>query len=306
MKAQVRPTPLGLFYFTILILISIVAVNTMNNLFYLFLSGLLAIAGVSGFFSRWNLHGLRIELLLPEEIYARQKTPLQVALYNPRRRLPAFLVRLRLGEVQALVPEIPPGKSRTATLAFTPPQRGFFPLPPLLLSSTFPLGLFVRQVPVPLNKQLLVFPPIHPVGELDPSGLNRSSGEDSMDQVGTGGDFRGVRDYAEGDPIRLIHWKVSARREVPVVKEFHSEAVRSVVLTLEDTRHRDPDRVAEDLASLAVALYRRGLAVGLSLPGAEIPPAPGKAGLLRVLRTLALWSPIGTTFAKTEGEKKMP
>lgn len=297
MKARVRPTPLGFFYFAILILISVVAVNTMNNLFYLFLSGMLAIAGVSGIFSRWNLHKLRVEIVPPEEVYARQRTPIRVVLHNLRKHLPAFLIRVQMGEAQTLLPEILPGKAEAASLPVVFPRRGFQPLPPLTLSSSFPLGLFTRTVPVPIDEQVLVFPPIHPIGELDPSGLRRASGEDSLEQAGTGGDFRGIRDYIEGDPVRLIHWKISAKRETPVVKEFHSEAVRSVVLTLEDSPHTDPERVAEDLASLAVALHHRGLAVGLSLPDAEIPPAPGKGGLLRVLRTLALWNPPGTTLA---------
>ena len=54
---------------------------------------------------------------------------------------------------------------------------------------------------------------------------------------GTGLDFEEVRDYREGDDIRNMEWKVTARTSTPHLKVFREERERSVVLCVDQSPH---------------------------------------------------------------------
>lgn len=54
---------------------------------------------------------------------------------------------------------------------------------------------------------------------------------------GTGLDFDEVRDYREGDDIRNMEWKVTARTNVPHLKIFREERERNVVLCVDKGPH---------------------------------------------------------------------
>jgi uncharacterized protein (DUF58 family) len=54
---------------------------------------------------------------------------------------------------------------------------------------------------------------------------------------GTGLDFEEVREYREGDDIRNMEWKVTARTNLPHLKVFREERERSVVLCVDRGPH---------------------------------------------------------------------
>lgn len=54
---------------------------------------------------------------------------------------------------------------------------------------------------------------------------------------GTGLDFEEVREYHEGDDIRNMDWKVTARTNSPHLKTFREERERSVVLCVDQGPH---------------------------------------------------------------------
>jgi len=54
---------------------------------------------------------------------------------------------------------------------------------------------------------------------------------------GTGLDFEEVREYHEGDDIRNMDWKVTARTNMPHLKTFREERERSVVLCVDQGPH---------------------------------------------------------------------
>jgi uncharacterized protein (DUF58 family) len=54
---------------------------------------------------------------------------------------------------------------------------------------------------------------------------------------GTGLDFEEVREYQEGDDIRNMDWKVTARTNLPHLKVFREERERSVLLCVDKSPH---------------------------------------------------------------------
>lgn len=109
--------------------------------------------------------------------------------------------------------------------------RGEFKLGPMLVSSADPFGLFVSTRRVNAMDSIIVHPPILPLNKfILPVGV--LSGGDTQryltQQVTP--NAAGVRDYVPGDTINRIHWKSTARRNKPIVKEFELDPLVDIWL----------------------------------------------------------------------------
>lgn len=116
-------------------------------------------------------------------------------------------------------------------------------------------------------------------------------------------EFVDHKEYAPGDPIRHVDWKVAARTDKLVIRRHQAETIVPVLLVLDasgdlGTGQGPPDLDRSKLgaavtmaATLAVFLSKRGDPVGLSIVGGEghtealIPPGPRT--LPAVIRALA-------------------
>src|SRR5262249_47476384 len=100
-------------------------------------------------------------------------------------------------------------------------------------------------------------------------------------------DFRGFRDYVQGDSPRHIHWKALARGAPLLVKEYAAASQTPVVFDLDDVRARDTENRLSQLCRWIVEADRNGAVYGLGLPGVLIPLASGPVHRRRCLTALA-------------------
>ncbi|MEX0983434.1 MAG: DUF58 domain-containing protein, partial [Actinomycetota bacterium] len=111
----------------------------------------------------------------------------------------------------------------------------------LVLPRVFPLGPLPFVEPVPTYE-----PAIHP----SPSR-------------GHGPDYLGVREYRPGDPMRHVHWGLTARHAQVMVREFEEEKTRRLAVVV-DTERDTPgawtplDRCCAVAASLVEAAEAAG------------------------------------------------
>lgn len=84
----------GLAYLGVAMVIGIAALNTTNNLLFIVLAAMLAAIVVSGFASAAVLRGLELDVVTPEFAFAGKPVTAIIRLYNPRRWIPAFSVRV--------------------------------------------------------------------------------------------------------------------------------------------------------------------------------------------------------------------
>ncbi|MBK1718936.1 DUF58 domain-containing protein [Thiocystis violacea] len=117
---------------------------------------------------------------------------------------------------------------------------------------------------------------------------------------GAGINFEEVREYREGDDIRYMDWKVTARTNEPHMKIFREERERSVVLCVDKGPHMSfgtrgtfksvqAARAAALIGWAATRLNDRvgGLVFGDSATGPRhFRPSRGSRALWQVLRTL--------------------
>jgi len=270
------------------LLLGFAAVNTGNNLLYLLVSALLGFMAVSGWLGQQNLRRLEVEFHFPREVFATQPTLVGVRLYNRRARLPAFLIRLNLGAENPLFPWVAAGAWGEGSLTLSWPQRGTHQLEDLWLESCYPINFFVRSLRVSINQELLVFP--LPQGEK----MSAAKGEEgqaflpSSRKRGDSSDLRSVQDYRGGEPLKSIHWKLSARHDSYKVKLHEGFSARPLMIDLDQLQGSLEQRISQ-AASLVVEQLRRQQPVGLQLGRERIPPRLGGGQRRRLLSKLAVY-----------------
>jgi uncharacterized protein (DUF58 family) len=87
-------TRVGVIYIVTVLLIGIAALNTGNNLLYIIVAAMLAAILVSGVASAVVLRELKLDVHLPEHVFAGREALGRIVLCNPRRWLPSFSVNV--------------------------------------------------------------------------------------------------------------------------------------------------------------------------------------------------------------------
>jgi uncharacterized protein (DUF58 family) len=117
-------------------------------------------------------------------------------------------------------------------------QRGSFELNQLRLSSAYPFGVVKHSRTVTTDTlEVLVLPRIYELNciPLPVIADANSDGDLQIPQKGGQDEFAAVREYVQGDSLRHIHWRASARQHQLVVKEYE-RSDRPVLLVALDSR----------------------------------------------------------------------
>lgn len=286
-----RPTPDGWILGLLTLALSAVAAASGNNLLYLTCAGLWATGGVAVGLGRWNLRGLTVRRVLPADLFAGADARGRLVVHNRRRWLPAVDLaveddaggRAHLGAVE-------PGAEGSAAASWVFERRGTAELRRIAVRSTFPFGLVEHVVIEERPVEVVVYSAPAPgrcaveSGPLDGDrASSRSRGRD--------GDFAGLRDYRIGDRPSAIHRASSARTGQLLVVQGSGEAEPQVDVVVRD--RGDREEALSIGAGEVIDGFRRGLRVGLVLPGFDdapaqrLPPSGGLAWRRSLLEALA-------------------
>lgn len=251
-RVRYRITRGGVLFVMAVALTGAGAFLSANNLLFLIFSAMLALLFVSGFLSRLVLSGLELELLLPEHVSARARTPARVRLRNLKRFTPSFSIELagRHDEVNntpsilnepLYFPLIPGHAVVEAAIEVTFPFRGRHRENLFAISTRFPFGFLRKTTVVPLRRETIVYPSLEP-NEGDRPMLEQLTGEMETNLRGAGLDFYRIRPYETTDNARLVDWKTTAHTGTLQVREFSQVQQRVVEIYLD--RRIQPGRNA--------------------------------------------------------------
>jgi uncharacterized protein (DUF58 family) len=214
--------------------------------------------------------------------------------HNGKRRLPTLALELIEADapITAFVPSVAAGKTAHARADLTFNRRGVYRLHRFTLSTSFPFGLFIKERDVVFPGTIVVWPRTDRRPREARRGgarMRRAGVEQASTFAGGRGNYRSLRPYQSGDDPRDVHWRSSARRQGPVVREYERDAAETLWLALDlRTANTDAGEVAIEIAaSLAARAVGRGERVALITNDTIIDPGAGGAQLERVLDTLA-------------------
>ncbi|MBU1998816.1 MAG: DUF58 domain-containing protein [Candidatus Omnitrophica bacterium] len=169
------------------------------------------------------------------------------------------------------------------------PLRGKYRIGPMCIYFFDPLGLFFIKKTFNIYSEVHVYPkafnilkfPSLSKGILPWFGIEttRISGDDD--------DFFGVREYKPGDPIKRIHWALSAKKNSLIVKQYQRQSFYRVTilfnLSNENNFGYGKESVAEYMikivASIAKYLLTRDVSVEVIAHAEEIVHLPFNRGM---------------------------
>ena len=301
----------GKYFVGITFGVGFAAINTGNNLLYLLLGMMLSLIIASGLLSEMSLRGIEVSRRPPGRLNAGRPFLMGIALKNGKRRLPSFSV-----EVEDLVDgkpldkkcyflKVPSGRRQQTSYRHTVARRGRYAFTGFRLSTRFPFALFCKSRVVTDAAEVIVLPLVFPIPQPPPS-VTGLVGDRAQGKRSRRGDFHGLREYRDGDDPRDVHWRSTARKGHPMVREHEDEAARRVTLFLDNALPGgalcvDPlllaafERAVSLAASLATWYLEHGFALRLVARGEALPWATNPAQLMRVLRALALLPAVDET-----------
>ncbi|MEW5945820.1 MAG: DUF58 domain-containing protein [bacterium] len=231
-------------------------------------------------------------------------------------RFPLYFVQVRLVSdgfrmepPHAAAAHIGGRKRATAAFGLTALRRGVQKPGFLLLRCGAPIGLYVAERRAALERAVYVHPRIIPGGEI----------MDRLDEEKLGAVMRGARRFQtdpffhqlrEGSPAEgttSVHWKLTAKRDEPVVKLKEKRRLGTLTIVVDDVEeHYGGDLEAfesalEQAVSLALKLVRDEMPVVLR--GIAAPPvlieSPG--AWEEALRWSARIQPVPSASARSSG-----
>lgn len=272
------------------LLIAMAAFNTGNNLIYLILAMMLSVLAVSVFAPALNMKGVSLRVSAPGPLFAKQRADVELVLRNEKRLLPAYSLKVLMPWAQGAPGEIPyvPAASEAACRApVVFERRGIYSYGDFRVESSFPFIFFIKRRTLRVDGSVKVYPEI-----IETARLAAASG-------GAGGSYRRggsdelltLRDFIDGDDMKSIHWRSSAKAGRLMAKEFALEEPKKVIVALDDTRPLDAaafEKAVSYAASVSKRLLSEGYMVGLWSSETELPPASGPEQLYKIMEALAV------------------
>jgi len=301
---RLRLTRWGLAFLVASIVLGLAAVNTGNNALMALLGLALGSYVVSGTWSRQVLAEIEATVDLPSEVYAGRPAVVDVDLANTSSFIPAYGLVIRDAAGGSVFKEfyLAAGQKRRHSVEVVFPNRGWQELGPWRLEVLLPLGFFLKSKTLVAGRQVLVYPRLLP---LSASSVRRGGGRrspDALESRGREGDVTQLRDFHEGDELRAIHWKQTARQQHLVVVERQRTTEKPVFYVV-DPRLEDPtdprqierfERLVSEVATGVVQRLREGVRVGLVIGSLVVPPVRSVRRGPMLLRPLAEVEPVST------------
>ena len=177
--------------------------------------------------------------------------------------------------------------------------RGIYDFGPTALRITDPFGWFEVRRQFSSQFRIKIYPSIHDIRMRDEVGdcLRQFRHAESMQGPGSSNEFWSVRDYRHGDPRGRIHWRLTARRGTPIVRETTRQTAGDFAVILDPCRRavtgrgryssfEVATRLAASLAADALGKGRRVRLMAGQESSHQVELAAGRQHLSRILDSL--------------------
>jgi uncharacterized protein (DUF58 family) len=269
------------------------------------LLALLLVAGVDALWLR-RLPSPRLQRTLPGNLPLGRWSEVQLHIQHDLRQplslevfdhLPAAMAFEHLPQRIELLPQT----QSQLSYRVRPLARGHFSFACCEVTLPSPLGLWRGRRLLDSPGQTRVYPDfarIHGAQLLAVDDWLSQLGVRQRQRRGLGLEFHQLRDFRDGDTLKQIDWKATARKRTPIVREYQDERDQQIVFLLDcgrRMRSQDGDLAHFDHALNACLLLsyvalRQGDAVGLATFATEQPrfiaPLKGQAHLSTLLNAV--------------------
>ncbi len=278
------PSQRGLGFVLLLLLLLLIALIYNNNLAYLLCFLLASIFFITTLHSFKNLSGLIISPGQSTNVFAGEAAGFALHLTNPSLQA---RINLQLHLHESLFLNIESEQKQIITLYSPTKKRGWHSCEKIILSSTYPLGLFYTWSVLRFDIKALVYPAPTKNNIAFPEGAGGKPQQGSRRQGHE--DFYALKEYQNGDSIRHIHWKAFAKGLGLFSKQYSGENSSELWLNYEMSPGYDSEQRLSQLCRWLVDADQAGLQYGFVLPNCHIEPSSGTVHFKKCLEALALF-----------------
>ena len=200
-----------------------------------------------------------------------------------------------------LIVELQPGQHSRIDYRLRPLKRGHFSFEHCDINLPSPLGLWSDKRILDVADNTRVYPDFARLygGQLlAVDNWLSQLGVRQRQRRGLGLEFHQLREFREGDSLRQIDWKATARQRTPIAREYQDERDQQIIFMLDCGRHMRSqdgelshfDHALNACLLLSYVALRQGDAVGLSTFASEQPrylaPVKGTSHLNTLLNSV--------------------
>jgi uncharacterized protein (DUF58 family) len=277
----------GVLFLLFVIVLSLAAINTGNNLLIVVLAVLLSSIAVSGVISRNLLKQVSLSLQMPENVFVGENVSIRVSMKNRNRTLPSFSIRVEDPELHrenpflswfrrlfahkkeerrlkekadravlhgaAYFPILRPGETRSELIVQSFSHRGLYRIQGFKISTLFPFGFFHRSEYIDVKGEALVYPSVLEISSFFHL-LPFLPGWQESQQAGLGEDLFSMHKYLDGESARIIDWKATAKTGELMAREYAREEDHKFCLILDTHADASATNGFEERFEKAVSL----------------------------------------------------
>ncbi|OPA85578.1 hypothetical protein BFW86_22780 [Pseudomonas fluorescens] len=197
--------------------------------------------------------------------------------------------------------QLRPGERSELGYRLRPLRRGHFEFSRCEIQLPSPLGLWSARRVIEVKDATRVYPDFARLYGAQLLGVDNwlsQLGVRQRQRRGLGLEFHQLREFREGDSLRQIDWKATARQRTPIAREYQDERDQQIVFMLDcgrRMRSQDDelshfDHALNACLLLSYVALRQGDAVGLCTFAADEPrylaPVKGSSQLNVLLNTV--------------------
>jgi len=238
-------------------LLSFIAFNLQAGWVYAIVALLAALLAAGALTSTVAPRSISVARVMPDEVHEGDR--LAVTLELRTLRWPRVFVEVHdavrgLEPRGTFVPLLLPGRVHALTYQTTAFRRGEHRGGDVTFRSQGLAGLFRASQSIDAQASLTIFPRYVPLTRFPLPGHDRAGQETVHVRSRSGTEFHGVREYQEGDALRRVHWRSTAKRGQLIVREFEDDVSGSVTLLLDTRATGTDDAIFEDLIRAAASV----------------------------------------------------
>ena len=285
LNIYILPSRQGIFFSLVVLLMLVGSINYHNSLGFMFTFLLGSLAIIDILHTYRNIWRLRFIPGHTSPVFCEQEMsiPLKVENYGKPTRQ-ALCFQFADSDKQQVFDL---NNIRLQTLSIQRPttKRGPQQLGRIIVSTTYPLGLFRAWAVLNFDHPILVYPKPAQHSHLPDESFSNNNASGSQGQGSD--DFVGLRNYHPGDSLRQVFWKAYAKNHTLMSKQFGGEQHQQLRLDWFSLSGIDVESRLSQLTRWVIEAHNAGIPYGLRLPNVELAPACGEEHQHHCLRLLA-------------------
>jgi uncharacterized protein (DUF58 family) len=135
--------------------------------------------------------------------------------------------------------KLPAKKTKILNYTITPKERGEYDFGNIVILLHSPIHFVRRRFEIPAAKQVMVYPSYAKLNRYNLSGFKQFTHEIGVKKtrrIGHSTEFEQIKGYVEGDDVRHINWKASAKTNHLMVNQYTDEKAQQVYCIIDTGR----------------------------------------------------------------------